>query len=142
MARLELLCSLLVCYIAGFKILFLIFSDFARKVKWLHPGSPGHVALVKVLEQPYTIRTLKLLNHGMHTGKLENLHSLLISYAPKRIDFDPPSYQARVKLAIVDHNRNAARKVSKDGKFSIDHHVTLIIVLLEALFCMRKQIKK
>jgi hypothetical protein len=54
-----------------------------------------------------------MLNHGMHTGSLENLHSLILAYAPKRLDFDPPGYLSRVQLAIIDHNRNVGRATIK-----------------------------
>lgn len=54
-----------------------------------------------------------MLNHGLHTGSLENLHSLILVYAPKRLDFDPDGYNARVKLAIIDHNYNTGRKYAK-----------------------------
>ena len=54
-----------------------------------------------------------MLNHGQHTGRLENLHSLILAYAPKRLDFDPPYYHARVQLAIIEHNWNVQRDTLK-----------------------------
>ena len=32
-------------------------------------------------------------------------------YAPKRLNFDMPSFQARVRLAVIDHNENTGRPV-------------------------------
>lgn len=75
------------------------------------PGSPAHKVLTDVLGAPRNLKTLRLLNHGQHTGALENLHSLILAYAPKRTDFDPPSYRARVKLAVIDHNCNVGRQI-------------------------------
>ena len=65
---------------------------------------------------PRVVSTLKLLNYGMHTGALENLHSLILAYAPKRLDFDAPGYNARIKLAVIDHNYNTGRDTVKGMK--------------------------
>lgn len=84
--------------------------EFQRKVLWLTPGDAAHQVLCKLLAEPRTLQTLRMLNHGQHTGSLENLHSLILSYAPKRLDFDPPSYRMRVQLAVIDHNSNVGRQ--------------------------------
>ena len=60
-----------------------------------------------------------MLNHGMHTGSLESLHALILAYAPKLLDFDPPGYQARVQVAIMDHNHNYQRKL-RLGEYSYE----------------------
>ena len=78
---------------------------------WLTPDSAAHRVLTNALESPRLLKTLRLLNHGQHTGALENLHSLILAYAPKRTDFDPPSYRMRIKLAVIDHNRNVGRQI-------------------------------
>ena len=93
-------------------------SDIEPKAVWLTKGDPAHNALMKVLTAGRRLQTLRLLNHGMHTGALENLHSLILAYAPKRLDFDPPGYAARVQLAIIDHNRYTARPKAK-GSFYV-----------------------
>lgn len=92
---------------------WIIYSDIERKVPWLKPDSPAHKVLINTICAPKNIKTLRMLNHGQHTGSLENLHSLMVSYAPKRTDFDPPGYIARVQLAIIDHNENISRPVQK-----------------------------
>lgn len=89
-----------------------------RKTLWLQPEDPAHRVLLNALNKPKTLQSLRLLNHGLHTGTLENLHSLILVYAPKRLDFDPPGYQARVKLAILDHNHNVSRGSKKGEKAS------------------------
>lgn len=81
-------------------------------MKWLVAGSPAHQVLVKILSDDKRLKTLRLLNHGQHTGKLETLHSLILCYAPKRLDFDPVGYDIRVKLAVIDHNYNATRSIA------------------------------
>lgn len=93
-----------------------------RKVLWLKAGSEAHNVLCKVLGQPRMLNTLRMLNHGQHTGSLENLHSLILAYAPKRIDFDPSSYRTRVKLAVIDHNTNVQRDILT-GTLQTELHV-------------------
>ena len=84
-----------------------------RKIPWLTADSPAHTVLRKALTDPTNTNTVKMLSHGMHTGTLESMHSLILAYAPKRLDFDVEGYNARVKLAIIDHNRNRGRGVEK-----------------------------
>ena len=89
------------------------YSDVERRAAWLTSGSPAHQILVSALTCERRLTTLRLLNHGMHTGYLESLHSLMLTYAPKRLDFDPVGYRARTQLAIVDHNSNVGRDICK-----------------------------
>ena len=77
--------------------------------------------LMTLLEKKYLMSALRLPNHGMHTGNLENLHSLILAYAPKRLDFDPPGYRARVQLAIIDHNRNVGRATEIGTRTTYSH---------------------
>lgn len=108
------------------------FRTEARAIKWLSPGDPAHTVLTNWLNKPATTRNLRLLAHGIHTSQLENLHSLILKYAPKRLDFDPPAYDGRVRLAILDHNENVARKAQIGEKaLSAEHgsfHVPLACV--------------
>lgn len=92
------------------------------------PRSEAHKVLQDAVNNPANLKTLRMLNHGMHTGTLENVHSLILAYAPKRLDFDPPGYNARVKLAVIDHNRNVGRGVLK-GMCNNDcfQHFTLLL---------------
>lgn len=62
------------------------------------------------LHTPTFLTQLELAAHGQHTGSLEVLHSMFLAYATKRIDFDPPSYEGRIELAILDHNENCGLK--------------------------------
>ena len=39
---------------------------------------------------------------SQHTGELVSLHSLLLSYARKRIDYKADSYNARIQLALEE----------------------------------------
>lgn len=84
----------------------------------MSPGCPAHEVLVDYLSSPNFVSQLKQAAFGTHTSSLESLHSLMLSYASKRIDFDPNSYKGRISLAILDHNENIQRP-SKTGKLSM-----------------------
>ena len=51
-----------------------------------------------------------------HTGALEVFHSLLLKYCPKRQHFSYIGMQARIELAILDHNYNTDRKQATTKK--------------------------
>ena len=86
------------------------YSEEHRQVQWLSPGDPAHQVLVEHLHSKNFLSQLEQAVHGQHTGSLEVLHSLLLTYASKRVDYDPPSYEGRMQLAILDHNENCQRK--------------------------------
>lgn len=87
------------------------YSEENRDVTWLQPGDDAHKVLVDHVQTPQFLSQLELAAHGTHTGRLEVLHSMFLTYASKRIDFDPPSYQGRIQLGILDHNENCTRPV-------------------------------
>ena len=87
------------------------FRGEQSQVSYLTPGSPAHQGLVTQLQKPQFLQSLKLTAHGQHTGQLEVLHSLLLSYVSKRVNFNPEAYEGRVKLAIIDHNANCGREI-------------------------------
>lgn len=88
-------------------------------MKWLTPGSPPHKVLVAHLTSPQFLSQVRQMAHGTHTGALEVLHSSMLAYAPKRLDFDPASYNARIQLAVIDHNENVERP-EKLGVYIVD----------------------
>ena len=66
--------------------------------------------------------TLKLFitaGHGQHTGIIEVFHSLILAYAPKRINYEPDTYTARIRLAVQDHNENVQRPVKRGDYFNV-----------------------
>ena len=81
-----------------------------RSKKWLKSGSVAHNALRSVVLQDRLLRGIKKLNGFHHTGSLEVFHSLLLKYCPKRQHFSCDGMQARIELAILDHNYNTDRK--------------------------------
>ena len=88
-----------------------------RSKKWLRLGSASHNALRKVVLKDSLLRDMKKLSGFHHTGSLEVFHSLLLKYCPKRQHFSYVGMQARIELAILDHNYNTQRKqaTTKDG---------------------------
>ena len=60
--------------------------------------------------QDRLLRDIKILNGFHHTGSLEVFHSLLLKYCPKQQHFSYDGMQARIELAILDHNYNTDRK--------------------------------
>lgn len=90
-------------------------SEEQRTVQWLKPGDPAHKVLIDYLSSNHFLNQIAQAAHGSHTGSLESLHSMMLAYAPKRLDFDPRSYEGRIKLAIMDHNENVQRAL-KLGK--------------------------
>ena len=70
-----------------------------------------------------------------HTGSLEVFHSLLLKYCPKIQHFSYVGMQARIELAILDHNYNTQHKqaTTKDGTKIIILHLCLM-----SIFYLRK----
>lgn len=81
-----------------------------RQVQFLQAGDPAHKVLVEHLRSKAFMDQLSLCTHGVHTGRLEVLHSMFLAYVSKRVDYDPSSYNARIQLAVMDHNENCSRR--------------------------------
>ena len=91
-------------------------AKFSKKVsrekKWIEKYSPAYNNIKKVVLDKKTLKDLVQLAEPYHTGSLEVFHSLLNSYAPKRQEFELNVMNARIQLAILDHNNNVNRKQS------------------------------
>ena len=87
-------------------------SEEARKKKWIEKDSPAYQALDDVITNPRDLKDMEHLADPYHTGEIEVFHSLITCYAPKRQEFELNVMDARVKLAILDHNNNVKRKQS------------------------------
>ena len=48
---------------------------------------------------------------SVFAGSLENIVSLTNKYATKRLDFELRAFEARMRVAILDHNENISRSV-------------------------------
>ena len=63
-----------------------------------------------MINNPRDIKDMAKLSEPYHAGYLEVFHSLLTSHAPKRQEFEINVMDARIKLAVLDHNSNVLRK--------------------------------
>ncbi|KAK5916114.1 hypothetical protein CesoFtcFv8_001643 [Champsocephalus esox] len=52
----------------------------------------------------------------IHTGELESIHSLYTKYVPKHKKFTEESFQARLRLAALDHNHISDREQAQTKK--------------------------
>ena len=77
-----------------------------RSKKWLRSGSIVHRTLTNEVNDKTLLNDMKKLTGFHHIGSLEVFHSLLLKYCPKRQHFSYVGMQARIKLAILDHNYN------------------------------------
>ena len=89
-----------------------------RSKKWLRSGSLVHRTLRNIVHDKNLLRDIKKLTRFHHTGSLEVFYSSLLKYCPKRQHFSYLGMQARLELAILDHNYNTDRKqaTARSGK--------------------------
>ena len=87
-----------------------ISSSEAKKICWIKPGTPAHLALEEVVLNNKLLKDL--VTDFCHTGKIEVYHSLMLKSCSKREHF---SYMykvmvARTQLAALDNKANTGRK--------------------------------
>ncbi|XP_063967369.1 uncharacterized protein LOC135157003 isoform X2 [Lytechinus pictus] len=101
--------------------------DPQRKFKWLTPGSAAHKALQEILFDKNLTDAIGHITKACHTGELESFHNMLLKYCPKRKHYHYAGMQARLQLAVLDHNHNTARKpaVIKKGPRKGEQKVAL-----------------
>ncbi|CAJ0961861.1 unnamed protein product [Ranitomeya imitator] len=82
------------------------------QIFWLKKETPPYMNIQKIVTSPQLLKDLPHLVHNCHTGALENFHSLVLKYRPKRIHFGIDSMEARTKLAALTHNYNVGRQIA------------------------------
>ncbi|XP_041443251.1 uncharacterized protein LOC121401647 [Xenopus laevis] len=80
-----------------------------KERKWITHTHPAHSSLVKIITDPLLIRDISSIEKFCHTGDLENFHSKVLKYRPKRIAYKMDGMHARTMLAILSHNNNVNR---------------------------------
>ena len=65
-----------------------------------------HEALQKVLSGQNLVKDIKNLLKACKTAELEAFYGMLLKYHSKKQEFDQCARQARLQLAILDHNNN------------------------------------
>ena len=86
---------------------------------WLNSGSKAHQRLHEIVTNKKFTKDIRRLRMFIHTSALESFHSTMLKYVPKRLHFHQHSYQARVALAVLDHNLNVGRE-SEDQKTKVE----------------------
>ena len=76
---------------------------------WLVAESDQHKALCTIVQDKKLTSDLQQLTRFCHTGTLENFHSVLLKWCPKRIHFSYEGMRARSQLACLSHNENVGR---------------------------------
>ncbi|XP_062501795.1 uncharacterized protein LOC134178895 [Corticium candelabrum] len=78
--------------------------------------------LRKIVLDAKWMRSMAYYARSRHTGALENYHSVILKYAPKRTAFGFDAFKARCLLAALDHNvhvdrQHAQPKTSSERRF-------------------------
>ena len=99
-----------------------------RSKKWLRSGSLVHTTLKNIVYNKTLLRDIKMLTGFHHTGALEVFHSLILKYCPKRQHFSYIGMQARIELAILDHNYNTNRKQATTNKGMLIFSTNCVVI--------------
>ena len=77
-----------------------------RRGAWLKRSSLTFKALFDCLTQKQLSDDMKHCTHFIHTGSLENYHSVRLKYLPKRIHFTRETTVIRSMLVVIETNSN------------------------------------
>lgn len=85
-------------------------TDYA----YLPPESTAFACLVDIIEDVSLQNRLRRCTSFLQTSQLESFHALLCKYLPKHLRFIGVSFEARVRMAVMDWNENVGRPVQLD----------------------------
>ncbi|XP_068759638.1 uncharacterized protein [Montipora capricornis] len=88
-------------------------SSEAKKICWIKPGTPAHIALEEVVLNNKLLKDLAKLTELCHTGEIEVYHSMILKHCSKREHFSYKGMVARTQLAALDNNANTGRKQAR-----------------------------
>ncbi|XP_031755428.1 uncharacterized protein LOC108644833 isoform X2 [Xenopus tropicalis] len=91
-----------------------------KDIRWIGSNHPAHNSLKLIINGNSLLRDIGKIEKFCHTSDLENFHSKVLKYKPKRLCFKMDGMIARTALAALSHNRNVNRQqaVVKSGKKS------------------------
>ena len=78
---------------------------------YLSEDSEAYKAIAAIVSAPLLLSALRRCALALPTDSLENLHSVMLKYSPKRLHFGYVSMNLRCCLAYIDHNFNAQREL-------------------------------
>ena len=86
----------------------------SRATVWLKIDSPAFGELVKLFVNTRMCNEMKMCKSFIHTGEIENLHSVKNKFLPKRKHFSLDSHIVLLQLVAIEHNAHVdARKDPK-----------------------------
>jgi hypothetical protein len=88
--------------------------DAGQEKAYLEEDSAAFKAVAAIISAPLLLSALRRCTLALPTDSLENLHSVMLKYMPKRLHFGYTSMNARCCLAYMDHNFNAQRATNTD----------------------------
>ncbi|CAM4529777.1 unnamed protein product [Leuciscus chuanchicus] len=77
---------------------------------WIEKDSSAFHALSSLVLNQRLLKDLDHMALFKHTGQLENFHSAMLKYLPKRQAFSYHGMRERSYLAILDHNENIIKR--------------------------------
>lgn len=81
-----------------------------KDTRWIGSNHPAHNILKKIINDSMLLRDITKIEKFCHTGDLENFHSKVLKYKPKRLCFKMDGMIARTALGALSHNRNVNRQ--------------------------------
>ena len=87
-----------------------------RKGKWLNRSSRTFKDLFAKLTKTQLVEDIQHCSSFLHTGSLENYHSVRLKYLPKRIGFTRATTAIKSMIAIIEVNSNIQCSDAKERK--------------------------
>lgn len=85
--------------------------------QYLENDSEAFLTLRDIVSAPRLLTALRHCTLSLSTASLENLHSVMLKYVPKRLHFNFLSMNMRTILAYLDHNNNVERELKHNCKY-------------------------
>ncbi|XP_037078931.1 uncharacterized protein LOC119099943 isoform X2 [Pollicipes pollicipes] len=94
-------------------------EDESRDRPWLRAGSPAHNALWEVVASLRTLNLAAFVVTCRHTDNLEMFHTDSLVYAPKLTYFEPSTFVARKRAAVLEWSSHLGRGYATDEEGNV-----------------------